>query len=696
MPGAIQSLRSGFDKLGGVLLDAEFKRRKGILDLDLLQDIQQYQTDMAGGDDDYMQKFQGRNALDAEDQAKKRYKDGLDVIATKYEGNEYAQEYIQRHAGPLAVAGVGRMRDYGNKQMGAYDDSVYAGEVERLLAIARDWRSTPEQINGAVAGVSEFNAEHYARKGLDSTSAQVKLEALRRTAMAENAEARIDTAIKAGDFGEAERLLNGDVWKRGNMLPQDLKDLSERIGKEEGIDPAFIRAVIAVESGGKRDAVSTAGARGLMQLMPGTAKDLGVDPDDPEQNVRGGARFLKQLLNKYKDPVAALQAYNWGPGNMDAYLKTGKGKNGQDMPRETQEYVGRVLGTETTQAKMYLEPSKRFALESRLESARKAQEKVAVESAIQGALSELPPAFEGVPFEQWDDIVNTRLDRYPHEVKEGIRKQWKEFKTQIEDKTKAHDAALISRFLEKHKDMTSAQIQSEIEIKGAGFFQEGLSPNGLKLLKDRVKDYDIETPQNTQSMNVLYSYISKGAYDNKSADELRAHALAAGLTQAQTKRLVEFKDGAGIQGAIRKKMSVIRSALDRYSDDEKSRKKIEESDYIKALEKWLPHDKEITDEMIFKAVGNMMKFPELLEAARDFATGEDKLGSDFKRARPDLDRTEYAAIEARLRNELKRQPTDDEVKLYWRNQLGIPGGVPLNEAPPLRSDYILDSAVTGF
>jgi hypothetical protein len=95
------------------------------------------------------------------------------------------------------------------------------------------------------------------------------------------------------------------------------------------------------ETGGLKDranAVSPAGAIGVMQLMPGTAKDLGVrNPYDPEQNIEGGVKYLAQLQRKYQDPRLTAIAYNWGPGNTDKWLAAGADPS--RLPRETRGYI---------------------------------------------------------------------------------------------------------------------------------------------------------------------------------------------------------------------------------------------------------------------------------------------------------------------------------------------------------------------
>jgi len=120
----------------------------------------------------------------------------------------------------------------------------------------------------------------------------------------------------------------------------DPRLLIDDAAARHGLLPEFVHSVAAAESAYRLDAVSPKGALGLMQLMPGTARELGVDPLDPAQNAEAGARYLKQLLIKYKDskdPVRlALAAYNAGPGAVDRYA-------GIPPYRETQQYIERVL-----------------------------------------------------------------------------------------------------------------------------------------------------------------------------------------------------------------------------------------------------------------------------------------------------------------------------------------------------------------
>jgi len=121
------------------------------------------------------------------------------------------------------------------------------------------------------------------------------------------------------------------------MLPLPISELIARVAREEGVDESLVRAVVQAESGGNPNAVSPKGAMGLMQLMPRTAEAMGVsNPFDPEQNLRGGVRLLKGLLNEFGDVRLALAAYNAGGPAVRQY-------GGVPPYAETQRFVQRVL-----------------------------------------------------------------------------------------------------------------------------------------------------------------------------------------------------------------------------------------------------------------------------------------------------------------------------------------------------------------
>ena len=155
----------------------------------------------------------------------------------------------------------------------------------------------------------------------------------------------------------------------------EIASLVRKIAVEEGFDPNLAEAVAFVESGLGEYQESEAGALGIMQLMPGTASDLGVtDRCEPEANIRGGVRYLKTLYDQFEDPLLMLAAYNAGAGRV--YEKSG-------IPEfdETAKYVVKVMN--------------RWKLSAKVKSSNP--------GPLPAALQDTPQAESAATVSQWKD-----------------------------------------------------------------------------------------------------------------------------------------------------------------------------------------------------------------------------------------------------------------------------------------------------
>jgi hypothetical protein len=143
----------------------------------------------------------------------------------------------------------------------------------------------------------------------------------------------VHEALPASSTAPSESLKSGSAKA---ALP--LNQVVDIASAEYHLDPDLVNSVIHAESGFNAHAISPKGARGLMQLMPGTASQLGVnDSFDPQSNVTGGSRYLRELLERYDfDLVKALAAYNAGPERVEQY-------RGVPPFRETRAYVARIV-----------------------------------------------------------------------------------------------------------------------------------------------------------------------------------------------------------------------------------------------------------------------------------------------------------------------------------------------------------------
>lgn len=169
-------------------------------------------------------------------------------------------------------------------------------------------------------------------EGLEAVKSRIE-EIRRRFPDLDPPVARV-SADRGVSFGEALRVAQRD---RTVTCPLELEPMIAAAAEKHGVSSALVKAVMRAESGFNPRSTSRVGALGLMQLMPGTARALGVDPLDAAQNIEGGTRYLKHQLDRFGSVELALAAYNAGPGNVTRY-------GGIPPFTETQRYVDQVLG----------------------------------------------------------------------------------------------------------------------------------------------------------------------------------------------------------------------------------------------------------------------------------------------------------------------------------------------------------------
>jgi soluble lytic murein transglycosylase-like protein len=218
-------------------------------------------------------------------------------------------------------AGQSRLAIGGSSGAAARDDLAY-----RLHSLGYSAKEIADVVSGRITRSALDNAQKMLMLGSrpDQVSDFLDREYARLQAAREKAQ------------GDRDRLARKAPAPRAPLAALVEADIV-RLAAQYGMDARLIRAVIECESGGRPDAVSRVGAVGLMQLMPGTARELGVDARDPRQNVEGGVRYLAWLLRLFKSVDHALVAYNAGPGFASRFARGEAALYG-----ETREFVGRV------------------------------------------------------------------------------------------------------------------------------------------------------------------------------------------------------------------------------------------------------------------------------------------------------------------------------------------------------------------
>lgn len=216
------------------------------------------------------------------------------------------------------------------------------GRFQQVLSSAQERIADPDTGSDKGLRIADyFNNPVRAGFGMDIKSDRKAIECqqeITETVGATNSARDPQQGDPSSGASARRRFRKSVVSEQTALLRQKIDTAIARAAKRYELPPSLIRGIIEAESSFRPEAVSPAGARGLMQLMPATARELGVtDPFDINQNIDGGAKYLKKMMDIFDgDTGRALAAYNAGPGTVRRF-------NGEVPYSETRNYVQRVL-----------------------------------------------------------------------------------------------------------------------------------------------------------------------------------------------------------------------------------------------------------------------------------------------------------------------------------------------------------------
>lgn len=311
----------------------------------------------------------GRAALDDRPAVEKQMEEFQKEISGKIISLNQRRAFTS-FANNYRLSQHGRIAGYADQQAAVYAEhtndasaklqfrnvSINPDDPATLLAAREDVRSAYVRNVQLRGGGPEEVREAIARADQDVLQAQVTaigatdpIKALRivekNRALLGPAYVPLHARFKSeANAAEADDLVAG--YMGATAIPDAVRKfdpLIQQASSQTGISPALGYGLISQESRGNPNAISPAGARGLTQLMPGTAADLGVtNPHDPAQAIPAGFRYLKQQIDKYGSERAGLMAYNWGPGHYEKWVRDGSDPD--RIPQETRDFVRRVQG----------------------------------------------------------------------------------------------------------------------------------------------------------------------------------------------------------------------------------------------------------------------------------------------------------------------------------------------------------------
>ena len=452
----------------------------------------------------------------AEDKAKNPQKYMSIKTTTTYEGNE--EDYDGSSGGG---SGVGSMLDAA-KKLSATQNFTYK-------QIKGEYKGTYEQFTkNAVSDCSQFVQEMFKEfmdVKLPRTAAEqakvgtaVSKDNLRpgdlvffNTTGKANSHVGIYSGngkfMQMGNSGMNEQSLSGNWAKQyqgarritsnavttsqsSAKVSGKYSDLINKYASVNNVSPDIIKAIIQQESGFNAKIVSKAGAQGLMQLMPATAKGLGVkNAFDPAQNIAGGTKYFAQLLKKYNNDVElALMAYNGGSGRIDKWIASGKSIS---LPKETREYAGKVLknvSSSSIDAPVMKVKTEGYTEKELADKAREGQDEAIDHDNAKyklqlDLLDSFNLAFENKLNEQ-DNIIKKSQNnqaRYAEDSKQYIAEDEKQIKAMLKQREIRHNQKVA-----QEKYMKDNKLQGDDQVKQLAEYSSQFDELTLQIAEKRA------------------------------------------------------------------------------------------------------------------------------------------------------------------------------------------------------------------
>ena len=527
MPQAIDNFARAAQRLNLQLYNNHMEERQEVLAAELMNNNIDYSTSYQQKLAELEQNYQGMDAKGVVEELDSFHTQQEAALTEKYANNPKAQRAAMLHASRLrADSGAWSVKHVRKQEQVILED---ADNKQNALLINSFPNMNPEQAEHFIDMRAASMANTIYKGRPDAVKlAKEKLKVTYMEQLAEN---------KPGEFLSL-------YTSTGNMkenLPQgEIGEWLQQAAEKEGLPVELLTKVGRTESNFDPEAVSSAGARGIFQFMPNTAKEMGItNPHDPKQSIFGGAKYLAQLNKKYNgDQKLTLMAYNWGPGNVDAWLKTGKGTKGQAVPQETTNYLTKILNNSADL------PASASSLIPKAQARLKEQEQQQRSAAVISTADALWTQLKGLPVEQQEAEGHKLIaDIEDRELAINVGKA---FDLGISERKKAQDAndwTVKQELLEATKAKTvTEQLQAVQEAP--------LSPKAKhELEKEIMGEGRVETLLNTKAKRELMVAIGKG--EIKDSETLYAEAQRSGLTREQAEACQSYLEKGGINGEIK-------------------------------------------------------------------------------------------------------------------------------------------------